>query len=787
MTRGDQTILVLTVAIICFGPQVRTTQAAGEKEQVKADDVLKAIEKGVAFLKRGQGARGEWDSPMSIQFPGGTTALCTLALINAGVEPSDPVIIKALEYLRKIKAKRTYTVALQTMALCAAAPGKDMLIIQHNVRWLEEAQNRKGDRIGAWSYEREGHGGDNSNSQFAVLALYDAQRVGAEIKPATWQRALDYWRNSQNGDGSWGYYPSDPGSGSMTCAGIGGLVTCATALEEGDAQVRDGRIVCCAEAKRDDALEKGLEWLGRNFSVRHNPLMDGSSSQRCLYYYLYGLERTGRLTARRFIGEHDWYREGAEFLVREQSNLKRSWSGNWNAERNENISTSMALLFLAKGRRPVVMAKLKHEPEDDWNQHQKDAANLTTVAEQAWDIDLSWQIYDPESASVEDLVQAPVLYISGSRAPELIPHAKKLRDYVDRGGFLFAEACCADSSKFDRGFRHLIEAVFPESEYKLEQITPSHPIWRMEKLVRPNSPYAGQLWGVEYGCRTCVVYSTEDLSCYWELARPGKWTEYPDPVVKRIQDGLDVGLNVLTYATGREPKGKEQSFVVPLADEGNDALGSRGTIELVKLRHGGGCNDAPGALANLLRIASQGELNLRIRTEAQMINISEDALSDYHLAFMHGRHEFRLTPAEREALGTYLQRGGTLLADAICASKPFVQAFRRELKLALPNNSLQGIPVDDPIFGTDYGGYDVRRVTLRQPDIGREDQPAAARLREVEPQLEGIKIKDRWAVIFSPYDISCALEQHESVQCRGYSRDDATRLWLNVVTYSINL
>ena len=40
-------------------------------------------------------------------------------------------------------------------------------------------------------------------------------------------------------------------------------------------------------------------------------------------YYLYGVERVGRLTGRRFIGGHDWYREGADYLVRQQGNIDR--------------------------------------------------------------------------------------------------------------------------------------------------------------------------------------------------------------------------------------------------------------------------------------------------------------------------------------------------------------------------------------------------------------------------------------------------------------------------------
>ena len=45
---------------------------------------------------------------------------------------------------------------------------------------------------------------------------------------------------------------------------------------------------------------------------------------------------------------------------------------------------------------------------------------------------------------------------------------------------------------------------------------------------------------------------------------------------------------------------------------------------------------------------------------------------------------------------------------------------------------------------------------------------------------------DRWAVIFSPYDLSCALEKQNSLECTGYSRDDAEKIALNVLLYSLN-
>ena len=787
MTLQRGLIQLTTLAVVTIiAPATALPQPAGRP--IDAAQVMTAIDRGVAYLRHEQQPRGNWTEFPG--FDGGVTSLCTLALLNSGVPADDPAVRLALNYLRGLDPDKTYSVALQTMVLCAAEPKRDMLRIRNNVRWLESHQNMEGPRKGAWSYP--GPGGDNSNSQFAVLALYDAQRVGVEVNVNTWKLARDYWSQSQNEDGSWGYFPGDSGTGSMTCAGIGGLAVSQAALDSGDASVENGRVICCRPHESDDKLDRGIQWLGDHFSVTHNPRPTGGG-QACLYYYLYGLERSGRLTAHRFIGKHDWYREGAEVLIREQDSLSHFWRGSWYAERSHPaVSTSMALLFLSKGRRPIVMAKLKYGEGEGWNQHRRDAAQLTEYTEEAWGLGLTWQVMDPATASVEDLLQAPVLYISGSQAPNLLPHAKKLRDYVDRGGFIFAEACCRDHpaggapKNFDTAFHQLMEKVFPEPEYKLQPVPPGHPVWRMQDLVRPDSPYAGRLLGVEYGCRTCVIYSEEDLSCYWELARPGQWSRNPQSVYQHIVDALAIGVNVLTYATNREPKGKEQSFETPTGGDVASATGPRGVIEIAKLRHGGGCNDAPGALLNLLRTASQGEAKLQVRAAPELINISDPNLFRYHMVFMHGRQDFHLTDAERTRLREYFSRGGTLLADSICASKPFAEGFRREILAAMPGHSLQRISANDPLFTTAFGGFDIRHVALRDPQTAASAEPISTHVRQVEPQLEGIQIDGRWAVVFSPFDISCALESHQGVGCRGYTPQDAARIGLNVLLYSLN-
>ena len=776
-----QFILLLLAAIIAGAPAARLT---AQEPSLTAEQVRDSIRQGVDYLLSEQSGRGTWDDMND--YPGGVTALCTLALLNAGVEPNHPKIQKSLAYLRTLQPTKTYTVALQTMALCEGEPVKDLAIIQKNALWLSRVQITQGPRKGSWSYPLgDGVGGDNSNSQFAVLALHEAERVGAKVDPAVWQMAAEYWKGCQNPDGSWGYQPDNmPGSGSMTCAGIGAWIVSSEKVAAAAAEVSGNGVQCCLPPEKNDVLERALVWLGRNFSVRRNPGQPGAATQ-WHFYYLYGLERVGRLSARRFIGDHDWYRAGAEYLISRQDAFSHEWLGEGHSEDNPHVATSLALLFLSKGRRPVLMAQVKHGPGDDWNRHPSAVANLTAYVEREWGLNLTWQIVDPQAASVEDLLQTPVLFVSGSQMPEMGGLEEKFREYIDRGGFVFAEACCTDGTGFKDGMKEFLDKIFPEGEYKLRLAGPEHPIWRIDRLVGPDSPYVGRLWTIEYGCRTCVVLSEVDLSCYWELYGRGRLQGIPENVKLRTEDANTIGLNVLAYATNREPKSKEESFFASdlpeLADETE-----RGVIRIAKLMHGGGCNDAPGALANLLRTASQGELKLSVSNHPFEMRANDPALPRFHLAFMHGRHDFRFTPEERKSLREFLENGGLLFADSICASKEFTDAFRREVQLVLPDHPLERIPANSSLFTDAAGGFNIQQVSRREPAAAQAGQPLRSRVQKVPPELDGIQIDGRLAVIFSPYDISCALEQHEALQCRGYTREDAARIALNVLLYSLS-
>ena len=197
-----------------------------------------------------------------------------------------------------------------------------------------------------------------------------------------------------------------------------------------------------------------------------------------------------------------------------------------------------------------------------------------------------------------------MLYFSGGGNPlpesdeEREKLAANLRDYVDRGGFIFAdgEGC---SSDFDEHFRQLMKLAFPQPEYRFKPLEASHPIWIANQKVPPDQ--VRLLLGIEYGCRTSVVYAPADppgdpkpsLACLWELSRGGPRASYSRAVQEQIQGGLAIGINVLAYATNREFKTKE-FFREKMVEAAPPEKVQRGRFAVAKLQHPGGCDAAPG-------------------------------------------------------------------------------------------------------------------------------------------------------------------------------------------------
>jgi hypothetical protein len=757
-------------------------------KDVDPAQVRKAIDRGVAFLRQQQRPDGSFGQPG--QYAVGVAGLCTLALIESGVDPQDPDVRRALNFIRSAEADWTYDVAMQTMALCRAGAEGDIALIRRNVQWLERAQRKEGPHRGAWGYRQGQSQYDNSNAQFALLALYDAQQAGATVNPETWKQALLYWERTKNADGSWGYGIRGTGTGSMTVAGISSLVIAGANVHTDDASAGGGGCQC-NEHQSNVTLENGLRWVADHFKVEHNP---GTNTAMFRLYYLYGLERAGRLSGRRFLvptapsdlnPPRDWFREGTNSLVIAQD-AAGFWKGEGIGENQDYIATPLALLFLSKGRRPVLVSKLQRTG-GDWNLLRHDLAHLTGYVEKQWKMPLTWQVVDGLTGTVDDYAQTPVLFISGRDVIRMSDAQKQnLRAYVEQGGFIFADACCVGGA-FETSFKQLMAEVFPEPQLKLRPLDIDHPIWTMDEKVSAKfiDPQSRWLWGIDVGCRTSVVLSTGNLACYWELDRPKREPPLAGDTAAEVAAARAIGINVLAYATNKQVKPKEQ---IPrkLAATNTDTTGLGGHLAVAKLRHAGGCDDAPRALSNLMEALNRG---FKVRTQARtpLLAITDESIFNYHFLYLHGRNDFKLSEAEVAQLRKFVERGGTIFGDALCASQPFADAFRRELARVLPGNSLKRIPVEDPIFSVAYSGSDVTRVTRREAIRHRQGEPMQIKLRQgVEPELEGVKLKDRYVILFSPFDISCALEKQASPQCRGYTPEDAARIAINVLLYSLH-
>ena len=758
------TLIVGALLAGSLAPRAEGFQRA--QRPINRDDVERAIRGGIRFLLKQQNSDGSWND-IDAASKTGTTSLVTLALLTAGESAESEPIRRALSYLRKFdpgQLDSVYAVSLQTMVFAAARPREDIVRIQSNVDWLQEAQIVAGDHSpwpGSWTYKLSKiERGDNSNTQYALLGLNAAAEVGVRVRPEVWKLARDYWLKYQLADGSWSYTPegNNGPTASMTCAGISSLVITGLKKYRGvEKLVGDREVEECGRGGADPALQSGINWMATHFMVGQN----FGAGQQWKYYYLYGLERTGRLSGVRFFGSHDWYREGAEELVHDQDKLDGFWRGVQYERDFQTVTTSFALLFLAKGRAPVLINKLRHGPGNDWNNDVDDVRNLVGAVSRDWEHLLTWQVIDPNLARIEDMLQAKIAFFNGHEAPVFDAKGKQMiREFVEQGGFLFADACCG-RPEFDRGFRALMKEIFPEPDYELKSLAPDHPVWRSKHLLSPSDH---TLMGIEHGCRTVVIYSPDDLSCDWN----GIETQAELP---RVIRSTRVGQNVVDYATGREMPADKLS--TPEAKKFRIEPAKRGALRIAKLKHGGDWNIAPLAIPNLTSTL-RDKLKFDVVINHKELVPTDPNLVHYPLIYIHGRAALSFDDNEKEALRTHIEPGGgTLFADAACGSQAFDAAFRKFVAELLPANPLVPIPRTDEIY-TSKTHYDLADVQYSQAAGGGKSFP----------ELEGVKINGRWAVIYSKYDIGCALERNAGIDCKGYNYESAMRIASNIVIYA---
>jgi hypothetical protein len=187
---------------------------------------------------------------------------------------------------------------------------------------------------------------DNSNTQFALLALWAARRHGIPVERA-FALAERRLRKTQLANGGWGYKASIPeprrpagGDASatpqMTCCGLIGL-----ALAHGaDSKKRD--------MSKDKAITNGLLAVAGTVGAPYPdlkavPRIDPRTTGK-LFYTLWTLERMAVLYDFPTIAGKDWYTWGAQILlVTQQEN--GSWAGMYADTASD---TCFALLFFKR-------------------------------------------------------------------------------------------------------------------------------------------------------------------------------------------------------------------------------------------------------------------------------------------------------------------------------------------------------------------------------------------------------------------------------------------------------
>jgi hypothetical protein len=185
---------------------------------------------------------------------------------------------------------------------------------------------------------------DNSNTQFAVLALWVARRhgvpidrtmalVGTRFRNAQLPGTPNPTGNDPNPPGSWWYSPADNAASAspwqtMTCSGLLGLAVANGTAQGGPLPEDKARV------------DRALAVLGREIDRQ-------GESRDTELYFLWSLERVAVLYNVDKMGDKDWYAWGTRALLRGKL-ADGSWPEQRLAGHSPAVSTSFALLFLKR-------------------------------------------------------------------------------------------------------------------------------------------------------------------------------------------------------------------------------------------------------------------------------------------------------------------------------------------------------------------------------------------------------------------------------------------------------
>ena len=747
-----------------------------------AEQIQTAIDKGKAYLYSIQ-KNGNWEvvpAPDLTQTGGwqventqytGLTAIATFALLASGEDPNDPRIKQAVDFLKKTETHGIYALGLrcQVWNMITLDDSVKAAVIRDR-KLLLDGMSTKDPSVGFYGYDVKDPGSscDHSSSQFGVLGMWALEQTGVEVPSKYWQIVDAGWRREQLADASWAYhYPvvegddsTSIGTLSMTAAGVATLFV---------AQDYTNIAARCAGNINDPSIERGMQWIGANLK---------SIGEGRRYYTLFGISRVGLASGYKYIGGVDWFEFGAGLALADQQ-PDGSWNGG-GENPNGVPNTSFALLFLSRGRAPVMMNKLDYDvvtgkerpaggkpktPEEitapgDWNQRPRDVANITRMIGKQIEAQLNWQIVSLKQKR-EDLHDAPILFLSGSGAPKLsIADEQTLKTYIEDGGLVLGHADC-ESSNFAEGFRKLGETMFPGRRFAL--LPADHPIYTAENFPRRFWKTKPTLEGLSNGTRELMLLIPRgDPARVWQ-------TESFLPIKSDVFGQMMI--DILLYAD--DQGGLRQRGQTYLLNR-DDAIHADKTLKIARIQYAGNWDPEPGGWRRLaIAMHNDRRIDLDVHPIDPATTPLDPTFNAAHLTVAGG---ITLADPARKAIYDYVEAGGTLVVDVAGGRGLDRTAVEAELLKIFPNSPrpFPHLPPDSPVYSAGHSISETQYRHFARTVLGNLHTP----------QLLGLTRGSRVAVIYSPDDISSGLVGQSIGGIVGYAPQSATRLMENILTYA---
>ncbi|MGC4033556.1 MAG: DUF4159 domain-containing protein [Tepidisphaeraceae bacterium] len=735
------------------------------------DEVDQAIRRGVAFLYKSQNKFGNWEQ--SQPAPGsdvdnigeqgqgaGRTSLCTYALLAAGERPLDPRIVKAVDWLRGVKITGNYAIGMRANVWFNLPQTKQNLAaIAADGKALKGGGSTAG--VGFFDYHPGGIRTDMSCSQYGMLGAWAAAQRTDIFDVAYWLKTEASWCDQQNEDGGWGYNGRSSASTiQMTAAGVASLFIAQDFGHPTDTPPPAN--APAANTKPENKryapgnIERGIAYLGQNLPQHlQNPLL----------YALYGIERVGVASGYKHIGEVDWYKACADAIIKRQRP-----DGSWDSMHGPDIDTAFALLFLARGRAPVMVNKLEFDLVSrrgaetraaDWNLRPRDMANVTRWVEERTERRLNWQVLKLNAAPIDDLHDAPILYMSGRLPVSLSDEdMAKLKQYVEEGGLIVASAD-TNNQFFSRTIRTLGETLFPGQ--KFEKLPDSHILLSGEQfpVIAQRRPVTVE--GIGNGARLFMVLVPDgDLSAVYQRQD------------LRREAAYQFFANAFLYSVEKtNSRFKGQSHIVR-PDAG---VQPTKTAAVARLIYDDKADPEPGGWRRLAAVLHN---SADIELTVQNVKLGTDPIGDAKIAHLTGTGAFKLTDAQRDAVKAFLDSGGLLVVDACGGSAEFDKAAQAELAKIDPSFTQQFVtplPPEHPLFVAADG-------TKLKPDYRPFARPTLGPLARAF-QLRGLYRGDKLAVVYSPYDLSTGLVGQSVDGILGYTPEVATTLMRRIIEMNV--